>query len=171
MTESSDKNNDRLRVAADDGGGGRHYRAGLAGGVAGTAQAALPTAWGFVLVQTPSGAAVAVPAANGQPGKLGEEIVRVSWYRHQGGGARDCGNRSVRLVPGAEMGPSGGTETVVVLCYPTGGVPAFVAFTVMFSASSGAGLLYAYVHDMNAAAASHHPAGGASTVTVPGPGE
>jgi len=32
---------------------------GLAGGVAGTAQAALPDAWGFALVQTPSGAAVA----------------------------------------------------------------------------------------------------------------
>jgi hypothetical protein len=63
-----------------------------------------------------------------------------------------------------------------VQCCLKGGVPAFVPFTVTFSASSGAvagaGLLYAFGHDTNAAvAASYNPAGGASTVTALGPGE
>jgi hypothetical protein len=58
-----------MMAAAATGGG-----LGIAGGVAGTAQAALPGAWGFALVQTPSGTAVAgpgrkraVPAASAVP--------------------------------------------------------------------------------------------------------
>ena len=71
-----------------------------------------------------------------------------------------------------KWGPPGSTESVVVECYLKSGVPAFVPFAVTFSASTGAGLLYAYVDDMNAAvAASCNPAGGASTVTALGPGE
>ena len=72
-----------------------------------------------------------------------------------------------------KWGPSGGTETVVVRCYLQGGGPAFVPFTVTFSASSGVRRLrYAYVHDTNAAvAASYDSTGGVNTVTTLGPGE
>jgi sarcosine oxidase gamma subunit len=50
--------------------------------------------------------------------------------------------------------------------------PAFVPFTVTVSASSGAGLRYAYVHGTNAAvAASYDSTGGVNTVTTLGPGE
>jgi len=49
-------------------------------------------------------------------------------------------------------------------------VPFTVTFRVNSGAVAGAGLLY--VHDANAAvAASYDPAGGASTVTTPAPGE
>jgi len=91
---------------------------GLARGVAGTAQAAWPGAWGFALTQTPSGAAVAGhwaervpsprrrPARKPGPGNCQAPLVSAS----RTGGARDRGDRSVRLVPGAETGLSSGTE-------------------------------------------------------------
>jgi sarcosine oxidase gamma subunit len=59
-----------------------------------------------------------------------------------------------------------------VRCFLQGGGPAFVPFTVTVSASSGAGLRYAYVHGTNAAVAvSYNSTGGVSAVTTLGPGE
>jgi hypothetical protein len=158
---------------------------GLAGGVAGTAQAALPDAWGFALVQTPSGAAVAghwaesvpSPPPTASPGSPGQEIVRFPGIGIKGGAVHATAvTDQFAWCQAQKWGPSGSTETVVVQCYLKGGAPGFVPFTVTFSASSGAvagaGLLYAYVHDTNAAvAASYNSAGGVNTVTTLSPGE
>ena len=158
---------------------------GLAGAAAGTAQAALPDAWGFALVQTPSGAAVAghwaesvpSPPPVASPGSPGQEIVRFAGIGIKGGVVHATAvTDQFAWCQAQKWGPSGSTETVVVQCYLKGGVPAFVPFTVTFSASSGAvagaGLLYAYVHDTNASvAASYNSTGAVNTVTTLSPGE
>lgn len=158
---------------------------GLAGAAAGTAQAALPGAWGFALVQTPSGAAAAghwaesvpSPPPVASPGSPGQEVVRFAGIGIKGGVVHATAvTDQFAWCQAQKWGPSGSTETVVVQCYLKGGVPGFVPFTVTFSASSGAvagaGLLYAYVHDTNASvAASYNSAGGVNTVTTLSPGE
>jgi hypothetical protein len=158
---------------------------GLAGAAAGTAQAALPDAWGFALVESPSGPAVAghwaesvpSPPPVASPGSPGQEIIKFPGIGIKGGVVHVTAVIDVMAWCQAQKwGPSGSTETVVVQCYGKGGVPGFVPFTVTFSASSGpipgAGLLYAYVHDTNASvAASYNSAGGANTVTSLGTGQ
>jgi len=157
---------------------------GLAGAAAGTAQAAMPDAWGFALVQTPSGPAVAghwaesvpSPPPVASPGSPGQEIVRFPGIGIKGGVVHVTAVIDVMAWCQAQKwGPSGSTETVVVQCYRQGGAPVFVPFTVTFSASSGpvagAGLLYAYVHDSNASvAASYNSTGAVNTVTTLSPG-
>ena len=171
----------RLMMAAAAVAGGL----GFAGGVAGTARAALPGVCGFALVQAPSGAAVAGHRAESVPspppaasaGNPGQEIVRFPGIGIKGGVVHATAvTDQFAWRQAQKWEPSGGTQTVVVRCYLRGGGHAFMPFTVTFSASSGAvdgaGLRYAYVHDTNAAvAASYDSASGVNTVTTLGPGE
>ena len=80
-------------VAADDDGGRGYYRAWARRAAAGTAQAAMPGAWGFALVPTPSGAAAAghwaesvtSPPPVASPGSPGRETVRLAGIGIRGG--------------------------------------------------------------------------------------
>jgi hypothetical protein len=158
---------------------------GMAGAAAGTAQAALPDAWGFALVQAPSGAAVAghwaesvpSPPPVATPGSPGQEVIKFPGIGAKGGVVHVTAVIDVMAWCQAQKwGPSGSTETVVVQCYRQGGQPSFVPFTVTFAASSGAvpgaGLGYAYVHDTNASiAASYNMAGGPNAVSSLGTGQ
>ena len=105
---------------------------GLAGGVAGTAQAALPDAWGFALVQTPSGAAVAghwaesvpSPPPTASPGSPGQEIVRFPGIGIKGGAVHATAvTDQFAWCHARKWGRRSGAETVVVQCYLQGGGP------------------------------------------------
>lgn len=167
---------------------------GLAVASAGLAQAAVPNAWGFALVKSPSGPVVAghwaesVPSATpvAIPGGPGEVTVRFQGIGFFKGGVVHA--TAVIDTPAwcqaERWRPLGGAEFVTVRCFRTGGIPSFVPFTVMFSASSGTlpgGLAYAYVHYTGTAVASSFNSKGLpNTVTalpldtwrvrLPGPG-
>jgi hypothetical protein len=167
---------------------------GLVVAGAGLAEAAVPNAWGFALVESPSGPVVAthwaesvpspVPVAiPGAPGQVTVRFRRIGFFK---GGVV----HATAVTPQAawcqaqRWRPLGGAEFVTVRCYRKGGIPAFVPFTVTFTASSGTlpgGLAYAYVYDTGAGvAASFNSKGLPNTVTalsfgvwrvrLPGPG-
>jgi hypothetical protein len=154
----------------------------VAGG--GVAQAGVPQAWGFALVENPSGPVVAShwaesvpsPVPTASPGLPGQETVIFPKIGHFKGGVVHATAVTDRLAwcQAQQWHPSGGAEIVRIRCYRKGGVPVFVPFTVTFAASSGTlpgGLAYAYVHDTGTAVASaFNSAGGPDTVTAAGPG-
>lgn len=157
---------------------------GLAVAGAWTAQAAVPNAWGFALVTSPSGPvssghwgeSVPSPTPVATPGGPGQVHVR---FPHIG--AFKNGVVQVSAVidelawcQAQSWGPLGGAEIVTVRCFRQGGKPTFVPFTVMFSESSGklpGGLSYAYLHGPGTAApTSFNSTGHANHVTTLGTG-
>lgn len=151
---------------------------------AGLAEAAVPNAWGFALVESPSGPVVAThwaesvpsPVPVAIPGAPGQVTVRF-----QGIGFFKGGVVHATAVTGQfawcqaqRWRPLGGAEFVTVRCYRKGGMPVFVPFTVTFTASSGTlpgGLAYAYVYDTGAGVASSFNSKGLpNTVTALIPG-
>jgi hypothetical protein len=156
---------------------------GLVVAGAGLARAAVPNAWGFALVENPSGPVAAThwaesvpsPVPVATPGPSGETV------RFPGIGFFKGGVVHVTAVTGQfawcqaqQWRPLGGAELVTVRCYRKGGVPVFVPFTVTFTASSGTlpgGLAYAYVYDTGTAvASSFNSTGLPDTVTALPPG-
>jgi hypothetical protein len=151
----------------------------------GTAQATVPDAWGYALVQKPSGPvdpmhwAESVPspvptAAPGAPGQVTVKFPKIGFFKN-GVVHVTAVIDELAWCDAQSWRPLGGNELVTVRCYTKGGVPTFVPFTVMFSASSGviAGpLRYAYVHDNSAAVVtSFNSTGMANSVTNLGPGK
>lgn len=157
---------------------------GLVVAGAGLAEAAVPNAWGYALVESPSGPVVAThwaesvpsPVPVAIPGAPGQVTVRF-----QGIGFFKGGVVHATAVTGQfawcqaqQWRPLGGAELVTVRCYRKGGIPVFVPFTVTFTASSGTlpgGLAYAYVYDTGAGvASSFNSTGLPNTVTALSPG-
>jgi hypothetical protein len=151
----------------------------------GTAQATVPNAWGYALVQKPSGPvvsghwaeSVASPtptAAPGPPGQVTVKFPHIGYFK-QGVVHVTAVIDELAWCDAQNWHPLGGSELVTVRCYTKGGVPTFVPFTVMFSASSGtiAGpLRYAYVHDSSASiVASFNSTGMPNSVTNLGTGK
>jgi hypothetical protein len=157
---------------------------GLAVGVTGAAQAAVPNYWGFALVQNPGGLVPAGHWAESVPSPTptataiapGREVVRFPKIGYTKTGVVHvtavidefawCQARGWR--------PLGGAELVTVQCYVKGGTPQFVPFTVTFAESSGTlpgGLKYAYLYHTPAGiVTSFNSRGLANTVTTVGTG-
>jgi hypothetical protein len=157
---------------------------GLAVAGAGLAQAAVPNAWGFALVESPSGPVVAThwaesvpsPVPVATPGVPGQVTVRFRGIGFFKGGVVHA--TAVTDQPAwcqaQRWLPLGGAELVTVRCYRTGGIPTFVPFTVTFTASSGTlpgGLAYAYLYDTGKnIVSSFNSTGLPNTVTALGSG-
>ncbi|MEP7023167.1 MAG: hypothetical protein ABJB47_05020, partial [Actinomycetota bacterium] len=158
--------------------------AGLAVAATGTAHATVPDAWGFALVHSPSGPVAATHWAESVPsptptavsGGPGLEAVRFPNLGFVKGGVVHVTAVTDQLAwcQAQKWQPLAGAEVVVVRCFRKGGIPAFVPFTVTFSASSGTlpgGLHYAYVHDSGTAVvSSFNSVGLLDTVTAAGTG-
>jgi hypothetical protein len=140
---------------------------GLVVAGAGLAEAAVPNAWGFALVESPSGPVVAThwaesvpsPVPVAIPGAPGQVTVRFRGIGFFKGGVVHATAVTGQFAwcDAQRWRPVGGAELVTVRCYRKGGVPVFVPFTVTFTASSGTlpgGLAYAYVYDTGAGVAS-----------------
>jgi hypothetical protein len=153
---------------------------GLSVAGAGLAQAAVPNAWGFALVEHPSGPvdathwaeSVVSPIPTAIPGAPGQETVRFQGIGFFKGGVVHVTAVTDRLAwcQAQRWRPLGGAELVTVRCYLKGGVPAFVPFTVTFTASSGTlpgGLAYAYVYDTGAGLGSSFNSKGLPNVVTP----
>jgi hypothetical protein len=160
----------------------------LAVAAAGTAQATVPDAWGFALVTSPSGPVNATHWAESVPSPTpaaaasgpGQEIIKFPKIGFFKGGVVHV--TAISSPAGPQLAwcqaqswrPLGGSEFVRVRCYRKGGVPVFVPFTVMFSASSGTvpgALAYAYMHDSpSGVVSSFNSAGMPNTVTAVAPG-
>ncbi len=161
---------------------------GLAVAVAGTAQAAVPSHWGFAYVDKPS--VPGIPALDHQagswppgfvvhvaPGVVGQVFVRFPRIASRGG---------VVLVTAVTDSPvwcqaqkwarSGPNEVVAVRCYKAGGLPTFAPFVVAYSQSSKGsvppGRGYGYVHysPVHGVVARFNSAGAVNTVTAVAPG-
>jgi hypothetical protein len=157
---------------------------GLVVAGAGLAEAAVPNAWGFALVESPSGPVVAThwaesvpsPVPVAIPGAPGQVTVRFRGIGFFKGGVVHVTAVTDQFAwcDAQRWRPLGGAELVTVRCYRKGGMPAFVPFTVTFTASSGTlpgGLAYAYLYDTGAGvAASFNSKGLANTVTPLSPG-
>jgi hypothetical protein len=157
---------------------------GLVVAGAGLAQAAVPNAWGFALVESPSGPVVAThwaesvpsPVPVAIPGAPGQVTVRFRGIGFFKGGVVHATAVTGQFAwcQAQRWRPLGGAELVTVRCYRKGGVPAFVPFTVSFAESSGTlpgGLAYAYLYDTGAGVAtSFNSKGLPNTVTPMGPG-
>jgi hypothetical protein len=159
----------------------------LGGGVAatvapGTAQAAVPNAWGFALVLSPSGPVNAIHWAESRPAPIptaapagpGVEVVRFRNIGFFKGGVVHVTAVTDEFAwcQASSWRPLGGSEFVTVRCFVKG-VAAFVPFTVMYSQSSGrlpGGLSYAYVSHGTTSGSSYNSTGHANTVTALGVG-
>jgi len=159
----------------------------VSGGVAAIAgpapaQAAVPNAWAFALVLSPSGPVNAThwaeskrsPPPTAVATGPGVEVVRFRNIGFFKGGVVHvtavtdqfawCQAQSWRTL--------GGSELVTVRCFVKG-VAAFVPFTVTYSQSSGTlagGLSYAYVSHGTTSGSSYNSTGHANTVTALGVG-
>jgi hypothetical protein len=157
---------------------------GLVVASGGLAQAAVPNAWGFALVESPSGPVVATrwaesvpsPVPTASPGAPGQVTVRFQGIGFFKGGVVHATAVTDQLAwcQAQRWRPLGGSEFVTVRCFRKGGIPTFVPFTVTFTASSGklpGGLAYAYLYDNGTAvASSFNSTGLLNTVTALSPG-
>jgi hypothetical protein len=148
-----------------------------------TAQAAVPNAWAFALVLSPSGPvnaihwaeSTAAPTPTAAPAGPGVEVVR---FRNIGFFKRGVVHVTavtdqLAWCQAQSWRPLGGSEYVTVRCFVKGGVASFVPFTVMYSQSSGrlpGGLSYAYVSHGTTSGSSYDSTGHATTVTALGTG-
>jgi hypothetical protein len=159
----------------------------LGGGVAATfapaaAQAAVPNAWAFALVLSPSGPVNAshwaeskpAPTPTAAPAGPGVVIVRFRNIGYFKGGAVHVTAVTDQYAwcQAQSWRPLAGSEYVTVRCFVKG-VASFAPFTVTYSQSSGSlpgGLSYAYVSHGTTSGSSYNSTGHANTVTALGVG-
>jgi len=157
----------------------------VSGGVAAIAgpapaQAAVPNAWAFALVLSPSGPVNATHWAESKPSPTptavatgpGVEVVRFRNIGFFKGGVVHVTAVTDQLAwcQAQSWRTLGGSELVTVRCFVKG-VAAFVPFTVTYSQSSGTlagGLSYAYVSHGTTSGSSYNSTGHANTVTALG---
>jgi hypothetical protein len=148
-----------------------------------TAQAAVPNAWAFALVLSPSGPVNAshwaesrpAPTPTAAPAGPGVVVVRFRNIGYFKGGVVHVTAVTDQLAwcQAQSWRPLGGSEYVTVRCFVKGGVASFVPFTVTYSQSSGSlagGLAYAYVSHGTTSGSSYNSTGHANTVTALGVG-
>jgi hypothetical protein len=162
--------------------------AGLATAVAGAAQAAVPSHWGFAFVDKPNvaGTPELSHQAGSWPSPLHAHVTHnaaKTVFVHFPRIASKAGIVHVTAVIDAPVWcqaekwrPAGVNEIVAVRCYKAGGTAVFAPFTVMFTESSKApfpaGRAYGYVRFRpgHGIVTRFNSAGAANTVTAAGTG-
>ena len=162
--------------------------AALVTALAGSAQASVPSNWGFAFVSAPSVAGI--PPVSHQagnwppgfkvhttPGAPGQVKVRFPQIGVAGGVVHVTAVTDTAAWCQAEQwNRSGAAEIVVVRCYQHAGVPVYVPFVVMFTQSSKApfpaGRAYGYLRYQpgSGVLTSFNSAGGSNTVVQLGTG-